>query len=60
MAKKRFCPINKKFPTFGVLLLVFGLIWLLNDLNMIQVDVPWIPIVIVIIALGMIYNRLCE
>ena len=57
---KSFCPIGKKFPTFPVILLVVGIVWLLNDLNIFSVDIPWIPVVIIIVALGMIFNRLCE
>jgi len=46
-----------RFPTFAVILLVVGLVWLLNDLKVITVDIPWIPLVIVIVAIGMIFNR---
>jgi len=46
-----------RFPTFAVILLVVGVIWLLNELNVIAVKIPWIPIVLVIVALGMIINR---
>ncbi len=48
------------FPTFAVILLVFGIIWLLNDLNLISISVPWIPLVLIIVAVGMIYNRLIK
>ena len=46
------------FPTFAVILLVVGIIWLLNDLKLIAVDIPWIPMVLIIVAVGMIYNRM--
>ncbi len=45
------------FPTFAVVLLVVGIIWLLNDLNIIMVNIPWVPMVLIIVAIGMIYNR---
>ena len=45
------------FPTFAVVLLVVGIIWLLNDLNIIMVNIPWVPVVLIIVAIGMIYNR---
>jgi hypothetical protein len=46
-----------KFPTFSVLLLVVGIVWLLNEVGLISIKVPWIPIVLVIIALSMLYNH---
>ena len=48
---------KRKFPTLAIALLVVGLIWLLNDLNIIFIDIPWVPIVLIIIAMGMIFNR---
>lgn len=48
---------RRKFPTLAIALLVVGLIWLLNDLNVISVNIPWIPIVLIIIAMGMMFNR---
>lgn len=49
---------KKKFPTFATVLLVLGLIWLASAVKLITIDLPWMPIVLVIIAIGMIYNRL--
>jgi hypothetical protein len=49
-----------KFPTFAVVLLVVGLIWLLNELQVIAINIPWIPVVLIIIAIGMIMNRYQE
>ncbi|MBU0979786.1 MAG: hypothetical protein KJ709_03195 [Nanoarchaeota archaeon] len=46
------------FPTFATVLLVIGLIWLLNELKVFTVDIPWIPIVLMVIAIGMIVNRM--
>jgi dipeptide/tripeptide permease len=48
------------FPMFAVILLVIGIIWLLNDLKLIAVNIPWIPMVLIIVAVGMIYNRLSK
>lgn len=47
----------KKFPTFAVILLVIGLIWFASELGLMVIKVPWIPLIIIIIALGMIINR---
>jgi hypothetical protein len=43
---------KRSFPTFAVVILVLGLLWLLSDLNVITVDVPWFPVVLIIVALG--------
>ena len=46
-----------KFPTFAVILLVVALIWIISELGYISVNIPWLPIIIAIIALGMIVNK---
>jgi len=51
---------KRKFPTFAVILLVVGLIWLLNELEVISINIHWIPAVLVIVAIGMILNRYNE
>jgi len=56
MEKENIC-CDGKFPTFAVILLVVGLVWLLNDLKVLAINLPWVPIVLVIIAVGMIVNR---
>ena len=46
-----------RFPTLAVILLVFALVWLMNELDFITLDIPWIPVVLIIVAVGMIVNR---
>ncbi len=46
-----------KLPTFAVILLAIGVIWFLNELEVITVDIPWIPVIVIIAAIGMIINR---
>lgn len=46
-----------KFPTFAVIILVVGFLWLLSDFDIIQIDIPWIPIILIIIAIGLIFNQ---
>ncbi len=46
-----------KFPTLAVILLVLAVIWLINDLGYLVIDVPWIPLILIIVAVGMIINR---
>jgi hypothetical protein len=46
-----------KFPTFATILLVLGLLWLLTDMNILTINIPWIPVILIIVAIGMILNR---
>jgi multisubunit Na+/H+ antiporter MnhG subunit len=46
-----------KFPTLAIILLVVAVVWLFNELNYFSIDIPWIPVVLIIIAIGMIVNR---
>lgn len=48
---------SRKFPTLAAILLVVGIIWLLTELNLLTISIPWIPIVLIIIAVGLIINR---
>jgi hypothetical protein len=47
----------RKFPMFASFLLLVGVVWLLEGLNIIRINLPWIPIILIIIAVGMIFNR---
>ncbi len=49
--------MKRSFPTFAVLVLVAGIIWLLTELGYLTIDIPWLPIVVVIFALGWIINH---
>ncbi|MBU0894454.1 MAG: hypothetical protein KKF48_05090 [Nanoarchaeota archaeon] len=46
-----------KFPVLAVVLLLFALVWVFTELGYFNITVPWIPIVLAIIAIGMIFNR---
>ena len=46
----------KKFPTFGVILLVIGVVWLLSELGIVIINVPWIPLLLIVVAIGIIFN----
>ena len=55
MAKRCDCwSFKKGFPTVPIILLVVGILWLLNSLNVITADIPWWPIVLIIIAIGLV------
>ncbi len=49
---------KKRFPTFWVIILIAGIIWFLSELGYVNFNVPWLPLIVVIIALGAILNRL--
>lgn len=51
------CCMGGKFPTFAVILLVLGLLWILSDTGVMTVKVPWFPVVLVIVALGIIFGK---
>ncbi|MDD5192926.1 MAG: hypothetical protein PHH54_03005 [Candidatus Nanoarchaeia archaeon] len=46
-----------KFPTLAVILLIVGLAWLLSELGYLTINVPWIPVILIVIAIAMIVNR---
>lgn len=48
---------RRKFPFLGVLLLVFGLSWMFEEMGIWSVNLPWIPIIVVLIAVSLIVNR---
>jgi len=49
--------MKRKFPVLATILLVFAVVWLLSELGYLVVNIPWIPVVLIIIAIGMIFNR---
>ena len=48
---------KQKFPAFAVIVLLFAIFWLLSDLSIIVLDLPWIPVILIVIAIGWIFNR---
>jgi len=48
----------RRFPTFGFMILVLAVIWLLKDLGYITINLPIIPILLILISLGWIINSL--
>lgn len=49
--------MKNRFPTLAIILLVVGIVWLLSSMNLIAVNIPWIPLILIIIAIGMIFNK---
>jgi hypothetical protein len=48
---------NRKFPMFAVLVLIFTVVWLLEELGLYTLDLPWLPVILIVVALGWIVNR---
>ncbi|WP_094228738.1 hypothetical protein [Methanolobus psychrotolerans] len=49
-------PKKRVFPTFPVIILVTGILWLINDLHILTIDIPWFPIVLIILGIGWIID----
>ncbi|HTZ42191.1 MAG TPA: hypothetical protein VMC07_03225 [Candidatus Omnitrophota bacterium] len=45
------------FPVAGIILLIIGIVWFLNDINIFSINLPWVPLVLIVIAIGLIVNR---
>jgi len=45
-----------RFPTFATIVLAVGIFWLLNSLGIIKGNIPWWPIILIVVALGWIVN----
>ncbi|MBU0761085.1 MAG: hypothetical protein KJ718_02925 [Nanoarchaeota archaeon] len=48
---------KKKFPTLAVIVLVFAIAWLFSELGYLKINIPWIPLILIIVAVGWIVNR---
>jgi len=48
---------NQKFPSLAVIVLIFAIAWLLSELGYLNINVPWIPVILIVVALGWIFNR---
>jgi len=46
-----------KFPTLATILLFTGIVWTIQALGYVKIDFPWLPVVLIIVAIGMIANR---
>ena len=46
-----------KFPVLATLLLIFGIVWLINVVGFAYINVPWLPVILIVVAIAMIANR---
>lgn len=53
--KTRSC-YGRGFPTLATIILVIGILWLLNELNVLTIDIPWWPVILIVVAIGWIVN----
>ena len=51
------CFRGKGFPTFATLLLVVGVLWLLGELGVFKAEIPWWPVVLIVVAVGWIVDH---
>jgi hypothetical protein len=54
---KRFEQAKKRFPVFGAIVLVTGVVWLLNALSVFSIELPWLPILVIVLGVGMLTNH---
>ena len=50
---------KRYFPTFWTIVLLLGIAWLLRETHIlpIEVDIPWLPAILVVISIGAIVNH---
>lgn len=41
---------------FGLVVFVLGLVWLGNDLNWWNLNIPWGPVIVVLLGIGMMFG----
>lgn len=49
--------MKKRFPVLAVILLLFALAWFFSDLGYFNINIPWIPLILAVVAIGIIVNR---
>ncbi len=49
---------RRTFPTFAVVILIFAGLWLLRELEVIDLSLPFLPVVLIVVSIGVIFNRL--
>jgi hypothetical protein len=48
---------DKGFPTFAVIVLLLGLLWLFSELGVLTFEIPWWPVIITLFGLGMLIDH---
>ncbi len=47
-------PKKETFPTIPIIILVTGILWLINELDILTIDIPWFPVVLIILGIAWI------
>lgn len=47
---------QKGVPTFALIILAVGVIWLLSEIGVFRVKIPWWPVILIALSLGWIIN----
>ncbi len=45
-------PKKETFPTIPVIILVTGILWLINELKILTINIPWFPVVLIIVGVA--------
>ena len=51
MAKKA-----KSLPVFAIIVLLIGILWLLAELGVISANIPWWPVILILLGANWIYE----
>ncbi|UCD03589.1 MAG: hypothetical protein JSW73_03555 [Candidatus Woesearchaeota archaeon] len=43
-----------KFSIFAILILIIAILWFLADLEVFSANVPWLPLIVIILSIGML------
>jgi len=49
--------MKTKFPALAVIVLLFATAWLISELGYLKIDIPWLPVIMIVISIGWIINR---
>jgi len=49
-----------KFPTLWAIVLVFAIVWAIEEMGYLSTEIPWLPVILVIVAIGGIANRFTD
>jgi hypothetical protein len=47
-----------KFSIFWFFILVLGIVWFLTEIGLLEFDIPWLPLIVIVISLGIFINKL--
>lgn len=49
---------KRRFSSFWAIILIIAVVWFFSELGYIDFDIPWLPLILIIVALGAIINHL--